>query len=1280
MSRPNPAGWAQARTRVLLVLLPIVGGLSLGGDEQNAGRGYEVPTEPQADEVWDVQRAASEPGDTGPATGIDYASSAAAHQPHAGSKHGRVLAPRAADGTYVAVNEGVSAALAGGAPGLPPRKAGKRSKALVPRAPYGGSAIGDSSMRKAGAHGKHGKRGQVVPPQAAGGVSEAGVTQAARQPEEGTGAGQSAERQVDGSEAGQTVQPDARAAPTPVASRPHIFIFLADDLLDGEHGIGFTGNAHVATPHIDAFASEAIEFSRMYATIAMCAPSRAAIYTGLQPFRNGVARNHGFTPNSVTTLHERMIALDYTMVMGGKIHVRPPNKFPSDKYASGLDANRVDATGLQRFIDNKREAMGWSSPTDTGEGLAVYVDKTILWGDGTEASCQWQCTCHAGMPGCWQGSNGAACESYTWDSATKRCQLYRQKANAPGMGPWCLVFSSNEPHGGHEPDVHAPGSWVEDFAGMTLPEKWPVNEFTKAELIGMYNDINKLDREFKMFHETIQHNFPADQKSVTIFTSDHGGKHFGKWSCYEAGLKVPFYLQANGVDFGSAGRRINHLLNLVDLAPTFVQLAGGTVLDEDFDGRSLVPLLSAPVASDVAPLHQYNYGIHTARGTRCVANAYPIRSISDGRWKYIHNFNAQASYQVNMINSDPNKKKADMWQTWLEEITKGGGHAHWVRFFTCRPTGELYDLQADPNEMTNLADQGRSKGTIASLQAALAAWMVEQGDNDPLATEMKVPAQVIYTTVGSNAGCDATEPVWDTCAPGGAAQDTQHDGDTDTAHGTGPSCPHGRTDPTFCWDGSTPNACAGFHALCPALCGGCGAATATPVPQTRLNCEADRTARLAGFEEGKMAVIKAEATLYQVTGIEDSDCRRMCTENSECQAYAYAETSGSTNSAMHCVLSASREDDSVDGEDAYFSTYSYYKKLAYCPEDTTAQETCLAQIVEFSKEWAGAKLEIPATDARVIAQPKYLGVSEPLCKSLCVENRRCKGYSFSSTAADGTGYCILGDFGAAPVLLDASDFHRSFTTYIRDTGCGTTPPTPPTPGPETTPKTSQPVAAQCSSQSGNGRNSRCLAAGCVFDKKTKVCSALGGAPDSTKQPTPAGPTAADCSSQSGNGRKSRCQAAGCVFDKETKVCSALRGAPDSTKQPTPAGPTVADCASQSGNGRKSRCLAAGCVFDKETKVCSALGAPAPAVTTTSTQPVATRCSSVSGSGKYQVCQNAGCQFDKTSKECVCADKPAKASWCTERLTGVVTTSARTTMCAKSWVANRCPASCGTCRS
>ena len=63
-----------------------------------------------------------------------------------------------------------------------------------------------------------------------------------------------------------------------------------------------------------------------------------------------------------------------------------------------------------------------------------------------------------------------------------------------------------------------------------------------------------------------------------LVCSDHGGRFFAKWSCYEAGLKVPFFVQHTGVHL--TPKRVDHLSMFIDVLPTFVDLAGGQPLPE----------------------------------------------------------------------------------------------------------------------------------------------------------------------------------------------------------------------------------------------------------------------------------------------------------------------------------------------------------------------------------------------------------------------------------------------------------------------------------------------------------------------------------------------------------------------------------------------------------------------------------------------------------------------------------------------------------------------------
>ncbi|MEX0585547.1 MAG: sulfatase-like hydrolase/transferase, partial [Pirellulales bacterium] len=67
---------------------------------------------------------------------------------------------------------------------------------------------------------------------------------------------------------------------------PNIVIFLADDLGHGD--LGCYGHPVIQTPHLDAFAKQAVRFTQCYSASAVCSPSRSAILTGRTPYRNGV--------------------------------------------------------------------------------------------------------------------------------------------------------------------------------------------------------------------------------------------------------------------------------------------------------------------------------------------------------------------------------------------------------------------------------------------------------------------------------------------------------------------------------------------------------------------------------------------------------------------------------------------------------------------------------------------------------------------------------------------------------------------------------------------------------------------------------------------------------------------------------------------------------------------------------------------------------------------------------------------------------------------------------
>lgn len=290
--------------------------------------------------------------------------------------------------------------------------------------------------------------------------------------------------------------------------------------------------------------------------------------------------------------------------------------------------------------------------------------------------------------------------------------------------PVCMIYASNEPHGPHPKSKQA-------IENVLLPKKWIGTKSTKEKILGYYEDIATLDAEFKHFLAAIQANDLA-KNAITIFTSDHGYEYFAKWSCYEAGLRIPFFVQANGVKFHT--EKVETLTSFVDIVPTFIELAGG-IPPKDIDGKSFVSILNG----NKKEVHPYIYGSHTTRGIYS-GKSYPIRSITDGKWKYIQNLNHEGKFQniiTNSWNFDPTPKTGS-WAEWLEVLAQNGKDAKWASYYQKRPAEELYNLEKDPNEMANLVETPIHQSIKEELSQQLTSWMKTQNDKG-ITSELAVP-------------------------------------------------------------------------------------------------------------------------------------------------------------------------------------------------------------------------------------------------------------------------------------------------------------------------------------------------------------------------------------------------------------------------------------------------------------------------------------------------------------------------------------------------------------
>jgi uncharacterized sulfatase len=125
------------------------------------------------------------------------------------------------------------------------------------------------------------------------------------------------------------------------------------------------------------------------------------------------------------------------------------------------------------------------------------------------------------------------------------------------------------------------------------------------------------------------------------------------------------------------------------------------------DGNSFLPLLEGKDA----PVNTYVYGVRTNQNI-LNSEVFPSRMIRNTRYKYIRNFNSIEVLDKNLTGK-PN----------VDYFIKRGATK-----FKNEPLEVLYDLQNDPFEQKNLANDPKLQGIKATLKKDLFAWMKAQGD------------------------------------------------------------------------------------------------------------------------------------------------------------------------------------------------------------------------------------------------------------------------------------------------------------------------------------------------------------------------------------------------------------------------------------------------------------------------------------------------------------------------------------------------------------------------
>jgi len=434
------------------------------------------------------------------------------------------------------------------------------------------------------------------------------------------------------------------------AALPNFVMFITDD--QGVYHSNPYGASEMRTPHMQAMADDGLRFTRAYVASPSCAPSRAALCTGLMPYNNGIVGNHeNIRKEGVEPLLPILAKLGYEIAWYGKVghgrawYTQYPEitMIPYSNKAPRGSQQRLDITDVENFMKNRKDAV---------RPLALFV------------------------------------------------------GNKWPHRPW--------------PEPETARIRLED---IVVPEKTYDTPETRSEMSRYIESIERVDNRLGEVRTLIRQYLDQDN-TLIVYTADHGHAWpFGKWSLYETGIRTPLIAVWPGkINPGTTTRA---MVSWIDIIPTFIDVAGA-VIPWKIDGRSFKDVLLGKTE-----IHRDR--IFTVQKGDKAMNVYPIRSLRKGKFKYILNLYPELYYTTHMdlVASDSPYHNRN-WPSWIEAAKTDPEAAAFLRAYHSRPPEELYLVESDPFEKTNLVHEPVYQDVLLEMRELVAKRMKEVGDDKSL--------------------------------------------------------------------------------------------------------------------------------------------------------------------------------------------------------------------------------------------------------------------------------------------------------------------------------------------------------------------------------------------------------------------------------------------------------------------------------------------------------------------------------------------------------------------
>lgn len=307
----------------------------------------------------------------------------------------------------------------------------------------------------------------------------------------------------------------------------------------------------------------------------------------------------------------------------------------------------------------------------------------------------------------------------------------------PEGKPFCFWLGSSDPHRPYEPGSGKASGM--DLSKIRVPVFYPDVQEVRSDIADYYFEVQRFDSDCG-FALALLERVGELENTIVVMTGDHGMPFPRcKSNLYDWGVRVPLAIRWGGRI--RSGRRVLDYISFVDFAPFFLEVAGLEKLGQ-MSGRSLLPLLESDQAGRTGMSRGFAvFGKerHVPAQASPDMGGYPCRGIRTDDFLYIRNFFPErwpagipegATHPIaRFADCDDSPTKFFLMDHRENPEVK--------RFFDLafakRPSEELYDIQKDPYQVNNVADNP----DYMQIKSELAARLVKvlSVTSDPRASE-----------------------------------------------------------------------------------------------------------------------------------------------------------------------------------------------------------------------------------------------------------------------------------------------------------------------------------------------------------------------------------------------------------------------------------------------------------------------------------------------------------------------------------------------------------------